>query len=185
MTGIAHGAGKVSNITIQDQPFLVEIAAETISFSKTIHLHPGENRISIEAEDLKGQRTVEELFVVADWNPPQLTIQNVKNITHGWTADLICADDTGLDYLSYNGTRLPTNDNLQQTTFSLKIRKSSDALFAAMDLAGNKLEVDLRTMFPPSDDPTQEMLLRGIEQSEENPLIMIHDEKPGICRTRG
>jgi len=186
--GTASGAGKISHITIQDQPVLVELADETIPFTKTILLSAGENRIYIEAEDLKGQRVTEELMVIADWQGPQLSIQQVDQATDGWDVHLVCADNSGLEHLSYNQRPLTLDTNAQPAMFSLKITKGLDASFKAMDLAGNKLEVDLRTLlsFSPSDDDLQEAAdgievvstLRGIERTEERPSIVIQHKKP-------
>ena len=163
VAGTARGAGKIAHIRVQGEPLPIELAKTNISFLNTVALRAGTNRIRVEAEDLKGQRSSEEVIVYADWERPQLSVRRVDQTTSGWDVDLVCADAGGLETLSYNATSLLLQSGARHQAHRVSIEAGSGAAFTARDVAGNTLQVDLRTMLALHASATE-----GRDRSDRN-----------------
>jgi hypothetical protein len=147
--GRVQAEGYVSRIQINGRRQFLELAGQEVTFRETVPLNPGPNRIDVHAEDLSGGVTDRQVAVVADWNPPQFSIQRVVSSPTEWIFHGTCIDDHALRSVRVDGSvrllvenastprRLPLNVSLP--------RSNSEVLLEAEDQAGNRLARILRS----------------------------------------
>ena len=102
--------------------------------------------VTVAAQDLLGQRSAVELRWVADWSPPGLLVRSVSRQAAGWLLEGVCRDSTGISGISLNGTALRGGAGplpAREVPLSFAVSSGKPALFRAVDLAGNTLEVML------------------------------------------
>ncbi len=129
LQGVAAGTNRIANISINDQPEFIELAAEQIDFRHELRLTEGRNSIRIVAEDLAGKQTATNLIVTADWTAPQIHLRR-----SGSKRSIVCKDNLGLHELRTNGIAVAAH------SFILPATANRPLQLKAADRAGNRIE---------------------------------------------
>ncbi len=144
LRGTANAAGGVRHLSVNGQVEFIELAEPSLAFARPVELTEGTNTFAVEVRDLLGQPTVARTVRVADWRPPQLTLQRARHIGSEWLVDATCRDDHGLAEIRINDTPVPPaprahSPTSQQITLRISDRDRG-VRFTAVDLAGNRLD---------------------------------------------
>lgn len=145
--GTASGEGRIRRLSVAGRPEFIELATGSLPFSRHVALHAGTNRVSIEAEDLLGQRTTRHVVRIADWQPPSLQIRRVTAENSALRIEGSCRDSYGLDVVALDGVPLfRCTGNARHVTREIPISfrvPLTGGTFTATDLAGNRLQSPL------------------------------------------
>jgi hypothetical protein len=97
----------VSNFAIDGVPGFLELGQRHLDIEQRVSLMPGKNEITIEAEDLLGNRRRQILEVTADHRGPQLSVINYMDgeTIHQSKAEITIAfmDDSGVERVTLGG----------------------------------------------------------------------------------
>ena len=146
LSGKAQAAGGVSRITINGKPSFLELAEPSRPFKDVIALRSGTNVISIEARDLLGQRTAQQVVWIADWSAPELHVLESHRDGNDWVVGCECSDNESLSRISANGLDLfrgNAGERRRNAPFTIRIRAGSPTILMAEDAAGNRLQTIL------------------------------------------
>lgn len=100
--GIVQDDCFVEKITINDTPYLCELAQKSMPFTVALPLHQGSNEIRVAATDLLGKESVASIQVIADRQAPVLCINDLRIVQGN---DGHSSDD---DHSSDNSTAIDT-----------------------------------------------------------------------------
>ena len=143
--GTATGEGRICRLTVGGRPEFIELAENTLAFIRRTPLTAGTNVISIEAEDLLGQRATQKAVWIADWQPPRFLIRRVSTQGGAWLVEGVCRDEFGLAEVLLDHTsvfRLKDTRHLSEIPVSLRVPLTG-ATLTATDRAGNRLQSPL------------------------------------------
>jgi len=148
LDGTASGEGRIRRLSVGGQHEFIELATTSQPFSRRVALKAGTNVVSVEAEDLLGQRTTQHVVRIADWQPPSLHIRSVIAENSAWHVEGVCRDGFGLDAVSLDATPLFKRDSAARkvTEIPISVRVPlTGAILSATDLAGNRLQSPLNS----------------------------------------
>ncbi|QHI69069.1 tetratricopeptide repeat protein [Tichowtungia aerotolerans] len=134
LEGVATGSNAVAGLIVNDQPEFIELASRQVNFRRDIALQEGLNSIQITARDLSGKQTSANLEVIADWTPPQISLQRKKG-----SPTVICRDNLALGQIRLNGQEIAPSTNV----WSLAISSGEPLQLSATDRSGNRVEWSL------------------------------------------
>ncbi len=143
LAGRAEGEGYVRRVSVCGEPVYVELAERAVAFGRRVSLTEGTNVLSVEAEDLKGQRTVARLVRVADWQPPRLVVREVALRDGAWWLEGECRDVGGVVGVRADGRevyRASAGAGVLAPRVPLTLRVPAEGVaLEASDMAGNRL----------------------------------------------
>jgi len=102
---------------------------------------PASNRVSIVLEDLVRQRTETNLLIMADWQPPQISLQSIELSANGYELSLYCRDNFSIAQLQVNSLTFSPSSN--EYTFAGQLAPGETLRLSATDRAGNRVEWQL------------------------------------------
>ncbi|HHT9130677.1 MAG TPA: hypothetical protein ACFYEC_07430, partial [Candidatus Brocadiaceae bacterium] len=143
LKGVATGDSYVNGITIQGKKLFIELAEKDLTFKEDISLHTGENVISLEATDLSGKNTRQNLKLTLDMRPPILYLDDIqiqkrdgKNMV---TVKGTITDDNGVKHLYINNTEIPIIPNTEvDFKQDIVLTDGLKVSFKVVDVAGNE-----------------------------------------------
>jgi hypothetical protein len=145
LRGIAAGEGRIRQLTVGQQDEFIELAAPTLSFNRKVSLAAGSNVVEVVAIDLLGQRTVQHVVRIADWQSPRFLVRRVVAQGREWLVEGVCRDEYGVSDVTAGGAsifRRAGNRGLSDVPISLRVPAEGVTL-VAVDLAGNRLQCPL------------------------------------------
>jgi hypothetical protein len=141
--GVAGAQGHVARIWINQIPEFLELAEPAITFAKEVLLQPGSNTVSVRVEDLVGQSAESTIRVFADWNPPQVTIQQVADSATELILKGSCVDDVALKTVAIDGAVVFSagdSPTTRRAPITIRVLRSAETVsLEAEDHAGNRL----------------------------------------------
>jgi len=147
-SGKVQAAGWVSRIAINGKPSFLELAELSRPFQDVIALRSGTNIVTVEARDLLGQRTAQNVVWIADWIPPELHVRESHREGNDWVVDCVFADNESLVTVSANGLELfrgNSDQHHKNVPLTLRLRSGTPTILMAEDAAGNRLQTTLST----------------------------------------
>ena len=142
--------GYISSYAINGEPGFLELVQTRLQVVKRIPLLPGKNTISIEAEDLLGNRSRQNLEIVADHLGPQIFVinymdgQQVHDASVALTISFM--DDNGVAQVALNQDAI-NGGGVTMGTHSavIALQPGMNAIaMTAVDLAGNTTHGEIR-----------------------------------------
>jgi len=164
LTGVVEDDTFVSSIAINGSYLFIELAKKKIPFSPKVSLKRGENLIRIEAKDLTGRVTTQEIKVLVDREGPLVAISEpIENETVRSSKVIIKGflwDESGIDWFMLEGKRLALNGR-KKSSFSQEVilTEGSNSLpFEARDSAGNLTRGELHLVYDPQASTSERSL---------------------------
>ncbi|MEI6787343.1 MAG: hypothetical protein WCL49_02575 [bacterium] len=146
LTGKAQATGWINRLAINGKPEFLELAQQSQPFRNNIALRSGTNVIAVEARDLLGQRTAQNVVWMADWIPPELHVRESHREGNDWVVEGLCADNESLVSISTSGLDLfrgTPEQRRKNVPFTLRLRSGTPTILMAEDAAGNRLQTVL------------------------------------------
>jgi hypothetical protein len=147
--GRVTGQGYISKLLINDMPYRVDLARQTIEFEKELPVTEDMKSITIVSEDLLGAMSVRTIALKIDREGPAINIFDiVSEKTGGKEVVRITGevnDGTGIRQLLLNGKEMKTNDAKTYEFNTVVERKSAAASFVikAFDSLNNETTAEL------------------------------------------
>jgi tetratricopeptide (TPR) repeat protein len=155
LTGVVEDDTFVSSITINDSPLFIELAKKKIPFSQEVSLKRGDNFIRIEAKDLTGKVTTQEIKVLVDREGPLVSISEpLENETVRGSEVTIKGflwDESGIESFELRGEKLALNSK-KEASFSQKVilAEGENSLpFEVRDSIGNLTRGEFHLVYNP------------------------------------
>ena len=143
LTGLAEDDTFISSIAINDVLLFIELAKKKIPFSQKVLLKPRENLIHIEAKDLAGKVTTQEIKVLVDREGPLVVINEPSEAevvkSNKVTVRGFLWDESGIASFVLKEKSLALNGR-KESSFSQEVvlTEGRNSLpFEARDSAGN------------------------------------------------
>lgn len=144
---VAEAGDFIGEVEINARPIWLEAADPQIDRTDSIPLLPGQTDVEVSVTDLRGQRTVATVAVIADWRAPTIHLEPIADpLAGGAPIEIVgrCTDDNGVQSLTLNGKPIAPEG------FREVIAPGGPAVLCARDFAGNQRLVDL---FAPAGKP--------------------------------
>ncbi len=185
VTGTAEDDGYVSALWVNGRLLFLELAEQKVSFTRRVALESGENRITVTAADLAGNKSTTTLTLQVDREGPLIILDEYADGETVDTAEITLAgllvDDSAVAELVINGEKVPLERALEpEFSRKLRLRKGgNDIRIKARDAMGNTTEDVINLIFDPSPSKRgpqkTELLLpwryaKGIVPAGGNPL---------------
>ncbi|CAN2041281.1 metacaspase-1 [Candidatus Magnetomoraceae bacterium gMMP-15] len=146
--GLARDDTFVKNISINDQPVLIDLSAPEIPFEEEIKLEIGENIIRVEANDLTGKVAVKKIKILCDRAGPILNT-NISEFHENFSKKYFIRgyayDDSGIKTISIDGKNI-LKSPIRETAFDYPCILSESPqkiTLIAEDLAGNQTRAEI------------------------------------------
>lgn len=160
LKGVAASDNYVNYLSVQGKRLFIELAEKHLAFSQEVSLHAGENVISLEASDLLGKSTRQNLTLTLDIHPPVLSLDDIqihqrdgKKIA---TVKGAIVDDYSLKNFYINGAEMPL-DSAREKDFEEEVVLTGEnkISFKVVDIAGNETRgeqpIDAKASLWPKD----------------------------------
>jgi len=145
VSGMAHGAGFISEMTVNGEREFLELASPSVTFKRNIPLKEGRNVVALRARDLTGQQVEQSVEWIADWTPPRVMVTHVTRHASDCEIDGLCVDNGAIEQVKAGGRVLfdATRTPAPQSTvpFHLSVSPREPVLFSVSDRAGNETRV--------------------------------------------
>lgn len=145
----------VSSISINGSPKFIELTQKRLPFESVIDLSSGTNVVTVVAKDLVGHASSKTIRIKADWNGPQLSVNNwadgeVAN-QRDITLNISLFDESGLKEMITDDKRIVFNgEKTGNITYKTRLKKGKNILrFMATDMADNVTEGTLSLTYNP------------------------------------
>jgi len=172
VAGVVEDENFVSAVWVNDRLLFIELAEKKVPFSQTIPLTLGENRITVAAADLAGNKTSKTLTLKVDREGPTIVLDNFADgevvKTPQITLKGLLTDDTGVIELIINGETLPIRRGMDvEFSRKLNLRKGENSIkVRAKDAVGNTTEDVIRLIHDPA---LPEPKIKKTERSPDAP----------------
>ena len=145
LQGVAEDDGYVGAMNVQGRRLFVELAEKQLHFSERVTLHPGENRIDIEATDLLDRNARDHFTLTLDVCSPIVCLDDIqvsrKDGRQVATLKGIIVDDYGVKGVSVNGTEIPVPEGKEvEFIRDIVLTEGRAISFKAVDVAGNETQ---------------------------------------------
>ncbi|MCK5236516.1 MAG: hypothetical protein KAR06_05960, partial [Deltaproteobacteria bacterium] len=107
MTGEAADDYFVSELSVNGQPVMLELAAKRVPLKKELTLKRGSNVFKVIASDLTGKSTVRTLKITVDREGPVIVINEQETIGRKIVLSGFLSDSTGVASFSINDKKVP------------------------------------------------------------------------------
>jgi len=169
LAGVVGDDTFVSSVTVNDAPLFIELAKKEIPFSQMISLKRGENLIRVEAHDLTGKVTTQEITVLVDREGPLVAISEpVENeVVHSNKVVIqgFLWDESGIASFALKGKRLTLNGE-KESSFSqevILIEGRNKLPFEVKDSVGNLTRGELHLIYSQQSDTSKISLTPSIK----------------------
>ena len=156
VAGTAADDGYVSALWVNGRLLFLELAEQKVSFTRSVKLVSGENRITVTAADLAGNKSTTTLTMQVDREGPLIILDGYADGETVDTAEITLAgllvDDSDVAELAINDEKVPLNRVLEPE-FSRKLhlqKGGNDIRIRARDAIGNTTEDVINLIFDPS-----------------------------------
>jgi tetratricopeptide (TPR) repeat protein len=156
VAGTATDDGYVSALWVNGRLLFLELAERKVSFTRRVKLASGENRITVTAADLAGNKSTSTLTLQVDREGPLIILDEYADGETVDTADVTLAgllvDDSDVEELEINDVKVPLKKALEPE-FSRKLRLQeggNDIRIKARDAVGNTTEDVINLIFDPA-----------------------------------
>ncbi len=136
----------ISSISINGSPKFIELTQKKLPFESVIDLSSGTNVVTVVAKDLVGHASSKTIRIKADWNGPQLSVNNwtdgeVAN-QRDITLNISLFDESGLKEMITDDKRIVFNgEKTGNITYKTRLKKGKNILrLMATDMADNVTE---------------------------------------------
>ncbi|MBI5187354.1 MAG: hypothetical protein HZA01_16735 [Nitrospinae bacterium] len=151
LNGAVEDAGYVSGVRINGERVFMELAEKSYSFQKSLFLVKGNNRISIEVEDLSGNKAEKSLDVFLDREGPVVSIvdQEEGEEPGGKILTIRLADSSPVVFVS----GLETDGKSRELIFKKQLRQNEALEIKARDILGNESRAEVRPLLAGLAEP--------------------------------
>jgi len=156
VTGTAEDDGYVSALWVNGRLLFLELAERKVSFTRRVKLKSGENRITVTAADLAGNKSTTTLTLQVDREGPLIILDEYADGETVDTAEITLAgllvDDNAVAELIINDEKVLLGRALEpEFSRKLRLRKGgNDIRIKARDALGNTTEDVINLIFDPS-----------------------------------
>lgn len=171
--GKAEAAGRVASLKVNGRPVRFDLAASEQGFSLELPLEDDDDRIVVEAVDLLGNRSQQEVPILIDREGPSLSLTAISRMPGEKERVRISGrvtDRSGIRELTVNGTAVATANarDFELETTAVVPPGQRTVRIEATDLLGNQTSIEF--------DPDREraaLLYQG-------PPVLVAMNAPGI-----
>lgn len=156
VAGTAEDDGYVSALWVNGRLLFLELAERKVSFTRKVKLKSGENRITVTAADLAGNKSTTTLTLQVDREGPLIILDEYADGETVDTAEITLAgllvDDSDVAELEINDEKVPLERAIEPE-FSRKLRLQkggNDIRIKARDAVGNTTEDVINLIFDPT-----------------------------------
>jgi TolB-like protein len=156
VAGTAADDGYVSALWVNGRLLFLELAEREVSFTRKVKLESGENRITVTAADLAGNKSTTTLTLQVDREGPLIILDEYADGETVDTAEITLAgllvDDSDVAELAINDEKVPL-ERVLEPEFSRKLRLQkggNDIRIKARDAVGNTTEDVINLIFDPA-----------------------------------
>ena len=139
LTATARGEARVRAVHVNGEPCFIELAEPSVAVDKTVRLEPGENEVTLVAEDLLGRRTTEHVRWIADWLPPHVVVRRFTRRNNTWVAHIVCRDDHAIASVTIDGRVQSFEASRADVDLRVELAEGKTRLVRVQDAAGNVL----------------------------------------------
>jgi tetratricopeptide (TPR) repeat protein len=156
LTGVAEDENFVSSIWVNNRLLFIELAEKKVSFTRSVPLNQGENKITVQAEDLMGNKTSQTITVKVDREGPIVVLDNFADGETVKIPDVtlkgLLVDDLGTVELAINDQPVPIKQGKDiKFNRKLSLRKGENSIkIRAKDPVGNTTEDVIHLNYDPT-----------------------------------
>ena len=185
LKGAALDDGFVNSISVQGKKLFIELAEKRLNFSEDVSLRMGENMVSLEASDLLGKSTRQDMKLILDMRPPIMYLDDVqtrqKDGKRTATIKGTAVDDYGIKSLYIENVEIPIPPG-KEVDFQqdVAVASGSRISFRVIDSAGNEtkgdIPLDTKATLWPMDLPGG---IKYAYQTNTQPLLLAANKMDG------
>lgn len=156
VNGVAEDENFVSAVWINDRLLFIELAEKKLSFHRSVPLTNGENKITVTAADLAGNKTSETLTLRVDREGPMIVLDDLVDGETTGTADItlkgLLVDETGILELAVNDQTIRVKRNIDiEFSQKLNLQEGINLIkIRAKDTIGNTTEDVIHLTYDPT-----------------------------------
>jgi hypothetical protein len=135
--GQATSPNRISEVTINGKPVLIELAQPDVHFSRRVVLAAAEQELRLTARDLAGNEAAWQATVKVDLHGPTVLVLRPPSQARG-TCVVVVRDDLGLAGVEVNGRALALTPGQREVEALVNYAGRTVLRVSAVDQAGNR-----------------------------------------------